>query len=267
MQRSNYGMMAHHSNPGSAFMPNQHGQPVIAIDGTSASGKSTLSETLATEYGAQRLEYSMFFRLIALHMLGTGFKPEPGAIPTTAQIDEAAQYAQSLTWDSLNQLKNDDRLRSIEVSRTAPFFSGLPEVLASTDHTIRTLIQASREKPVIVEGRTIGKYVFPEADVKFFVDATLAERGSRRAQALRAKDPTKHASLTDEEVATDLAARDAQDQTRAYQPTGFDPGVHTGLDTTHLSIAAVSTEAQRIIEAAVPHLATRHTQPSLRLTR
>ena len=236
-------------------MPNRHHQPVITIDGTSASGKSTLSEQLAERYGAQRLEYSLFFRLIGLHMLEQGFNPEKGAIVTDADKQEAATYARSLTWDSIQQLKNDPRLRSIDVSRAAPFFSGLREVLDSTDAVIETLVDASREKPVIVEGRTIGKYVYPAADVKLYVDADLPLRGARRAADLRLKGRNE----TDEQVAADLAERDRQDQTRAYQPTGFDAAIHHRIDTSHRSIASNLTEAMQYIEAARPELGIRRT--------
>lgn len=232
-------------------MPNQHGQPVITVDGTSASGKSTLSEELASRYGAKRLEYSLFFRLIGLHMLEQGFVPEPGATVTPGHVAQAAHYARNLTWDDIEQLKHDDRLRSIDVSRAAPFFSGLREVLDSTDSAFRTLINASRERPVIAEGRTIGKYVFPEADVKLYVDADLPLRAARRGATIRAKGKDE----SDEKVARDLAERDRQDQTRAYQPTGFDATVHTHLDTSRQSIEETLQEAQALIGEKLPALA------------
>lgn len=237
-------------------MLNKHGQPVIAIDGTSASGKSTLSKRLTSIYGAQRLEYSLFFRLIGLHMIEQGFVPEKGTIVSDAQIHEAANYARSLTWDTIQQLEHNPRLRSADVSSASPFFSGLQPVLESTDAAIRTLIDASREKPVIVEGRTIGKFVYPTADVKFYVDAEIALRGARRGAELRAKGSTK----TDEQVTADLAQRDWQDQTRAIQPTGCDPEIHHRIDTSHCTIEASLSEAIAKIEApetTVPQLAER----------
>lgn len=232
-------------------MPNKYGQPVIAIDGTSASGKSTLSEELAKAYGAKRLEYSLFFRLIALHMLEEGFTP--GTTVTREHVAEAANFARNLTWERINALKSDDRLRTIEVSQTAPYFSGLPEVLESTDIALQTLIDASRDHPVIAEGRTIGKYVYPAADVKLYIDAELGIRGERRAETLRAKGK----ELTNEEVAADLARRDHQDQTRDYQPTGFDKAVHTELDTSHHAISETLEAAKSLIETKIPALAAR----------
>lgn len=234
-------------------MPNKHGQPVIAIDGTSASGKSTLSEELARTYGAKRLEYSLFFRLIALHMLEEGFIPGATVSVTREQVAEAANFARNLTWERINTLKSDDRLRTIEVSQAAPYFSGLPEVLESTDIALQALIDASRDHPVIAEGRTIGKYVYPAADVKLYIDATLGIRGERRAETLRAKGK----ELTNEEVAADLARRDHQDQTREHQPTGFDETVHTALDTSHHAISETLEAAKSLIDTKIPSLAAR----------
>jgi cytidylate kinase len=223
-------------------MPNKHGQLVIAVDGTSASGKSTLSNKLADILSAQRLEYSLFFRMIAQHMLDQGFVPSEGAVVTDAQKAEAAHYASSLTWDTVRALKDDPSLRTIAVSRAAPFFSGLPEVLASTDAVIRTLVDASRDRSVVVEGRTIGRYVYPEADVKFFVDADLPVRGARRAASLRDKGKNE----TDDAATADLARRDEQDQTRAHQPTGFDAAIQTRLDTSHQEISETLADALNI---------------------
>lgn len=242
-------------------MPNRHGQPVITIDGTSASGKSTLSEDLAAIYGAKRLEYSVFFRLIGLHMLDNGFTPTAGTVVTQAHIAEAEDFARNLTWERIEQIKRDDRLRTIDVSRAAPFFSGIPEVLASTDTALQHLIDASRDKPVIAEGRTLGKYVYPEADVKLFVDADIALRGERRAATLNAKGK----NVTPAEVAADLAERDRQDQTRAYQPTGFDASVHTRLDTSHQTIPETLREAMDTIERTLPALEARRNSATLNL--
>lgn len=209
-------------------MTNKYGKIVIAVDGTSASGKSTLSEELAETYGMRRLEYSLFFRIIAMHMIEQGFNPGAGIPPTEGQINEASHFASSLQWDTILKLKNDDELHSIEVSRATPYFAGIPSVCKSMDTLICTLIENSKDKPVIVEGRTIGKYVYPAADLKLFVDADLDERAGRRAGALR----NKGKAVTDEDVKRDLAIRDQQDMSRDHQPTGFDSAVHHRIDTT-----------------------------------
>lgn len=242
---------------------NKHGQYVIAIDGSSASGKSTLSERLTADYGAKRLEYSAFFRLIADHMLQQGFTP--GAPPTPSQIDEAARFAASLTdWQTIESLRKDRDLNTIEISRTSPYFSGERAILDATDATLRTLIDASRDHPVIVEGRTIGKYVYPGSDVKLYIDADIDTRATRRAGGLRAKGK----DITTDSVKHDLLKRDEQDQTRPYQPTGYDPEHHRLIDNTGHTIEESLTTARHYIHSNCPELAeTYHQKPSLPFTR
>lgn len=224
-------------------MPNAKGQPVIAVDGTSASGKSTLSEELAREASAVRLEYSLVFRAIAMHMNDQGFDASAGHDPSDAQIAEAVRYAQSIKameWkDFTANIKDNPELRSIETSRTAPYFSGHPAILAITDEVLKSLIDMS-PKPVIAEGRTIGRYVYPQADVKFFIDATLYRRAERRHASLSEKGKTE----SFETVLADLAKRDHQDQTRQHQPTTFDPSNQWWLDTTTQSITETLDEAK-----------------------
>ena len=229
-------------------MTNKHGKLVICLDGTSASGKSTLSHELALTHGARRLEYSLFFRIIAAHMLEQGFNPDTGNPPTPLQIEEASRYAASLQWDTILQLKQDDFLHSVEVSRATPYFAGIKSVCISTDKLIISLIESSADKPVIVEGRTTGKYVYPQADLKIFVDADLPVRAHRRAEALR----NKGKMVTDEAIMKDLAQRDAQDMSREYQPTGFDPDIHTRIDTTHQTIKETLANAMALLQEKAP---------------
>ncbi|OYW13066.1 MAG: hypothetical protein B7X02_02900, partial [Rhodospirillales bacterium 12-54-5] len=121
-------------------MPNAHGQPVITVDGTSASGKSTLAQNLAAHYGAELIQYNLFFRLIAAHMLDRGLKM--GTLPTPAQIDDAHAYASTIDTHLLHEVLSDPnpqrltRLHSEEVSCTAPYFSGIPSLLEITDKTV-----------------------------------------------------------------------------------------------------------------------------------
>ncbi len=231
-------------------MPNKKGQTVIAVDGTSASGKSTLSERLAQDAGAIRLEYSLVFRAIALHMLEKGFDPDQQQAPGKTQQQKAAAYAEhigQMSWDEfVRTVKDHPDLRHIRTSRTAPYFSGLPEVLEHTDSAFVHLINISPQ-PVVAEGRTIGRYVYPEADVKFFVDATLYKRAERRHRDLQSKGREEPFEV----VLTDLAKRDHQDQTRDCQPTGFDPAQQWWLDTTTQTIEETLAEAKAHINQAL----------------
>jgi cytidylate kinase len=224
-------------------MPNAQNQPVIAVDGTSASGKSTLCQRLADDIGGVRLEYSLVFRAIGHHMYyKESYDPEFGHTPSARQIAAAVAYAKSISampWEEFTAtIKDNPSLRSIETSRTAPFFAGLPDILDITDTIFRELIERC-PKPVVAEGRTIGRYVYPQADTKLFVDATLYRRAERRHADLYAKGKAEPFEV----VLADLARRDHQDQTREHQPTTFDPSAQYWLDTTIQTIDDTLIEA------------------------
>jgi len=196
-------------------MPNQHGHTVIAVDGTSASGKSTLSTRIAEIARAERLEYSLVFRAIGYHMYyACKFDPDSPPPPAAEYITQAADYAKSLNWEEIQRIKDLPDLRSIETSRTTPYFSGLPEILEIVDPVFYQLID-SCPRPVVAEGRTIGRYVYPHADVKLYVDADVMVRAARRTANLTEKGK----DVTQESVMQDLIKRDHQDQTREHQPT------------------------------------------------
>ena len=237
-------------------MPNKHKQPVITLDGTSGAGKSTLNKGLTKVYGERNvrsLEYSLFFRIIAKHMIDQGFViPKDGAGPSDADIQEAVRFAETLkSWEDVKPYQDDAELnasiRTSEVEKVVPFFGGHPSITVITDKVFHALIDNSNV-PVIAEGRTVGRYIYPDADVKFYVDADVAERGKRRATSKRkaGKD------ITDQEEASALAVRDHYDHTRENQPTGYHEPVHTLVDTTVPTAEQTRENAIAFIEERAP---------------
>lgn len=233
-------------------MPNLHDQIVISVDGTMASGKTTLSKNLARQYGAKLLEYSLFFRLIAQHMNDLGFTPQLQREPSTDEIIEALRFAKSINWEMIASCANDPTIDSHEVSQTAPYFSGIKEILDVTDKQFISLIDSVRDRPVIASGRTVGKYVYPSADVKLYVDAALDARAKRCAASRR-----ETYGRTADNWADILEAADGRDQSRAYQPTRFDSNVHTHIDTSNNTKEETMLITTQTIEAVHPSLAAR----------
>jgi cytidylate kinase len=230
-------------------MPNLHDQLVISVDGTMASGKTTLSKNLARQYGAKLLEYSLFFRLIAQHMNDLGFTPELQREPSPEEINEALGFAKSINWDMISACGSDPTINSHEVSQTAPYFSGIKEILDVTDNQFIALIDSVRDRPVIASGRTVGKYVYPNADVKLYVDASLDSRSQRCAASNR---ETKGRTVNT--WAGILQAADGRDQMRTYQPTIFDPTVHTRIDTSNNTKESTMLQATQVAEQIQPSL-------------
>lgn len=232
--------------------PKQNKHIVITVDGTAASGKSTLAKKLAQTYGAMHIPYNAMFRLIADQMIADGYVPD-GREPTPEQLQQALTYAKQLASspDLLRTLKEaaaNPSLGREDVSHAAPIFARMPELLHITDAAARHLIETSRRyQHVVIEGRTLGKWIYPEADVKFFVEAELGERAYRRTRGLNNDGfPAEH-----KDVQENIQWRDEVDQTRKHNPATFDDEIHIPLDTTNNTPDHTLEIAKEIIEDTI----------------
>lgn len=215
---------------------------VIAIDGPAGSGKSTIAARLARKLGYTNLESGAMYRALALK-----------ALEQQVSLDDA-EGLQALAESSAMQLEPrgegnrvlldgrdvSQRIREADVTAAASRVSVHPQVR-------RVMVARQRELGanggVVMEGRDIGTAVFPNADVKVFLDADAATRAKRRV--------LQNGSLSDEEaerVRAEIAARDERDRTRATSPliAANDAVV---LDTTHKSIDDVVSEVEEIVKS------------------
>jgi cytidylate kinase len=209
-----------------------HRGMIIAIDGTTASGKGTLARRLADLYGLARLDTGALYRAVALAMLDAGADPGDAA---------AAQAAAS----RLNLAAIDeDRIRSGAVGAAASVVAALPPVRAALLEAQRRFAQDPRG--AVLDGRDIGTVICPDADVKLFVTASLEERARRRHRELLARGE----SVILDALAAQIAARDARDAGRPDAPLRQADDAHL-LDTTSLSIEEAVAAARTIIEAAI----------------
>ncbi|NCQ23992.1 MAG: (d)CMP kinase [Rhodobacteraceae bacterium CG17_big_fil_post_rev_8_21_14_2_50_63_15] len=165
----------------------------IAIDGPAAAGKGTIGRALAAHFGFAHLDTGLLYR-------ATGRKMLQGLDPVAA--------ARSLRAEDLLA----DDLRSSEVGQAASRVAAIPEVRQALLDFQRAF--ARRTGGAVLDGRDIGTVICPEAEVKFFVTASDAERARRRHLELSEKDPR----LTLKEVVEDLRQRDARDSARATAP-------------------------------------------------
>jgi len=205
---------------------------IIAIDGTTASGKGTLSRRIAAHYELKRLDTGAIYRAVALALL------DAGADPADAAAAEAAARALDL------EAIDEDRIRSGPVGAAASVVAAMPGVRAALLAAQRAF--AAAPQGAVLDGRDIGTVVCPDADVKLFVVADLSVRSERRWKELHARGE----SLTLEDVAAEIAARDRRDSERPVAPLRPAADAHL-LDTTALSIEAAAAAACRIIDAVL----------------
>jgi cytidylate kinase len=205
---------------------------IIAIDGPAASGKGTLAKRIAAHYGYAYLDTGVLYRAVGRDVLKAGHSLD--------DADAAAKAARSLDISTLD----DPELRNQTMSDAASRVAVIPEVRAA-------LMQMQKNFPkgkpgAVIEGRDIGTAVFPDADAKLYITASLEERARRRFRELAAAGE----NLTYEAIYADLEARDRRDQTRTVSPLRIAEDAHL-LDTTKLDIEAALLAAVRLIDAAM----------------
>ncbi len=187
---------------------------LIAIDGPSGVGKSTVARRLAARLGVAFLDTGAMYRGVAAAALDRGIDP--------GSHDEVGALAERLpigfAWDAdPPRLLVDDadcsrRQRDPDVTRAVRHVAANPRVRAVLVDAQRTI---GRERPrLVTEGRDQGSVVFPDADVKFYLDASPEVRAARRATQLRDRGET----ADEERLREELVDRDRRDAARAEGP-------------------------------------------------
>ena len=198
----------------------------VAIDGPAAAGKGTLARRLADTLGLPYLDTGLLYRAVARRALSAGADP---ADPAAA---EAA--ARSLHRDDLARTD----LRGPAADAAASQVATHPGVRAA-------LVQFQRDfaaPGAVLDGRDIGTVILPDARVKLFVTADMPARARRRWLELR----DRGVNVPEAQVAAEMAARDAQDASRAAAPLRTAPDAVV-LDTTGLDADAAYIQAMEIV--------------------
>jgi 3-phosphoshikimate 1-carboxyvinyltransferase len=204
--------------------------PVITIDGPSASGKGTLASALATRLGYQFLDSGALYRITALLALRRGVPAdhEAALVGLAKQLghDIPLRFEGEHVWLDGHDISAD--LRQEEVGQTASKISSLPGVRqALVEQQV-----AFRGLPgLVADGRDMGTVIFPDAGLKVFLTASVAQRAERRHKQLISKG----FSVTLDEICADLEARDLRDRTRLVAPMVPAPDARL-LDNSALSI-------------------------------
>jgi cytidylate kinase len=206
-------------------------KPIIAIDGPAAAGKGTLARRLAVTLGLPYLDTGLLYRAVGRRVLD--LDGDPGD-PVAA---EAA--ASSLLPADLDR----SDLRGPRADAAAASVASIPNVRAALLAFQRDF--AARDGAVL-DGRDIGTVIFPDAQAKLFVTASLAERARRRWLELRAKDSNADIAT----VEADMRQRDAKDAARAAAPLRAANDAYQ-LDTSELDAEAAFQSALVFVRSRI----------------
>jgi cytidylate kinase len=186
---------------------------IIAIDGYSSSGKSTLARDLASVLSYKHIDSGAMYRAVTLYLLRNGISSSSITAVSDAlthiHIDFKATDQGNRTM--LNGEDVEEEIRTLEVSKYVSEVSAIPDV-----RRFLVVLQQSigKDKAIIMDGRDIGTVVFPDADVKLFVEASPEVRIQRRFDEL----VVNHPDITLELVKKNLEKRDHIDSTRKDSP-------------------------------------------------
>lgn len=214
---------------------------IIAIDGPSGAGKGTVARAVAERLGYRHLDTGAMYRAVAWKALqdGLGLDDEDAV----AGVAQRARLDIGPTAVLIDGADVTAAIRTPEIDRAAALAARLPNVRAALVARQRT---AGEQGGIVMEGRDISTVVFPDADVKIYLDASSDERARRRA-ADPAHGVGRPAAIA--AVAHELEARDRSDRTRPTSPLmRAKDAIH--IDTTGLSIEETVERVMGVVEKA-----------------
>ncbi len=206
---------------------------VVAIDGPAGVGKSTIARETAKATGFQYLNSGSFYRAITWLVLRSGVDPED--IPGIIESGRACRLDVHDGAIAANGREIEGEIHGDAIDRWVAQHSAIPEI---RDVVNRELKRIAGDGDVVVEGRDIQTVVFPDAEVKVFLDADVKTRALRRFNQ-------GVSGLTLEEIEKSIAARDTVDRTK---PVGRLMAAKDAIiiDTSHLTIKQV---CERVVQA------------------
>ena len=208
---------------------------VIAIDGPAGSGKGTIAKKISSFYNFPHLDSGILYRSVA-YLCGIGGEKK---------LDEniVLKYAQNLNLDEIDT--NNLRTKEIdEISSKISSYSSVRESLKSFQINFKKI--HNDKKGIVVDGRDITTVIFPNADLKFYITASLKDRANRRFKELMLINPKIDKKL----VIKELQKRDQRDMERSTAPLKIADDAII-IDTSDLTIEEVMVKVHREIEEII----------------
>lgn len=214
---------------------------IVAVDGPAGSGKGTITKIVGESENLVYIDTGALYRCVTLCMIrkkvGLDEKEKINEILNTINIEFKKENDQKLVY--LNGENVSREIREAEVNKLVSQVSHIIEVRESITDLSRKIAQG---KQVIMEGRDIGTNVFPNADVKIYLDASAEERAKRRLK----QNEEKGINIPFEEIVENIKFRDNNDKTSKIAPLKqAEDAIY--IDSSNMTIEEVSKEVIKII--------------------
>ncbi len=218
-------------------------QMVIAIDGPAGAGKSSVAKRVAQALGYRYLDTGALYRALAWKAMQRGLRPQDTRyiIEMTRETRVELQQSNGEQRVLVDGEDVTEAIRAPEVGNLASPISAIPEV---REILLDWQREFGRQGGIVAEGRDTGTVVFPKAEVKIFLTASLDERARRRHKELLERG----IDISFEQVKLDMEARDQRDSTRHVAPLRPAPDAVV-INTDHMSLDEVVEEVLRICRA------------------
>lgn len=214
---------------------------IVAMDGPAGTGKGTITSLISKEMGLVNIDTGATYRCVALYAIKNNIKLEEKEkiIESLPNIHIDMKNEQGVQKVYLNNENVTSEIRSKEVTKIVSQVSSIVEVRFAMVEVQRNL---AKGKDVIMEGRDITTYVFPNADVKIYLDADEEERAKRRYKEMQEKG----VEMTYDEVLKNIQVRDKNDKEKEIGALKIaEDAIY--IDTTNLSIEEVKEKVKEII--------------------
>lgn len=225
-------------------------QPIVAIDGPAGAGKSTVTRQVAQALGLLHLDTGAMYRALTWQVLEAGI-----ALDDEPAIAELASQSQIyLTTDNTTDtairvlLDGEDITQVIRSQNVTANVSAIAAIPAVRQELVKQQQRWGCKGGIVAEGRDIGTHVFPDAELKIFLTASVRERARRRHQDLKDQ---KQKEVSIEQLEQDIQQRDIRDSTRALAPL-CKAADAIELNTDGLSITEVTEQIVSLYHQVVP---------------
>ena len=211
---------------------------IISIDGPAGSGKSTVADLLANKLGFIHFNSGSLYRAITAYAIQNNLTPET-IEPKLPKIKLSIVFVDNLQHVVVNNNDLTTHLRDNNVSESTPYFSKIKQVRKIVDDTQRKFASTHN---VVIEGRDIGSFVFPNADYKFYLDCSVDVRAKRRYK----EEKSKGTNVSFKEIKQQIIDRDNFDKNKPIAPLVIPEGAII-IDSTHKTAKKVADKMCKII--------------------